>query len=221
MVVAESTDSDHDTVQTPWEEAWQVEGGHTYVKISELLDGTLYKIGPQIIPDLIQALGWGEPAATRSAATIKKWGSEAVPELLKAVDDPDMVVRHRAKALLAELRADARIEKPSRLKDDFSSVYARLRILIDQDDLKTKERLRTLLGFVEHGSFRKVAAAEAQQSGYESDHSGPASRLRRLGEFLGVPLTRTAKGKGVKRSELTEEGRALAEWLALNSWAVD
>ena len=109
-------DSDRDTVQTPWEEAWQVDGGYTYVKISELLDGTLYNIGPQIIPDLIQALGRGEPAVTRAAASLKKWGGEAVPELLKAADDPDMLVRHRVKALLAKLRAKARIEKPSRLK---------------------------------------------------------------------------------------------------------
>ena len=86
---------------------------------------------------------------------------------------------------------------------------------------KTKERLRTLLRFVEHGSFRKVAAAESKRSGYETDHSGPASRLRRLGESLGVPITRICEGQGVKRTELTEEGRALAEWLALNSWAID
>ena len=48
-------DSGRDNVQTPWEEAWQVEGGYTYVKLSELLDSTLYKFGPQIIPDLIRA----------------------------------------------------------------------------------------------------------------------------------------------------------------------
>ena len=214
-------DSDRDTVQTPWEESWQVEGGYTYVKISELLDSALYNIGPQIIPDLIQALGQGEPAATRATAILKKWGSKAVPELLGAVDDPDMVVRERVKMLLAKRRAKARIEKPSRFKDEFSRIHARLRILVDQDDAKTKERLRTLRSFVEHGSFRKVAAAESKRSGYETDHSGPASRLRRLGESLGVPITRICEGQGVKRTELTEEGRALAEWLALNPWAID
>ena len=52
-------DSDRDTVQTPWEESWQVEGGYTYVKISELLDSALYNIGPQIIPDLDSGVGPG------------------------------------------------------------------------------------------------------------------------------------------------------------------
>jgi hypothetical protein len=221
-------DSDHDTVQTPWqvkreywEESWEVQGGYTYVRVSEFLDGTLYSFGPQVIPELIQALGQGEPAATRATAILKKWDSEAVPELLRAVDDRDMVVRQRVKMLLAQRRAKSRREKPSRLKAEFSRTHARLRLLIDQDDAKTKERLRTLRSFVEHGSFRKVAAAESERSGYETDHSSPASRLRSLGESLGVPITRICEGQGVKRSELTEEGRALAEWLDLNSWVID
>ena len=110
---------------------------------------------------------------------------------------------------------------PPTLKYEMSNIGERLWILVDQNDSKTKERLRTLRSFVEHGSFRKVAAAESKRSGYETDHSSPAARLRGLGESLGVPITRICEGQGVKRSELTEEGRALAEWLDLNSWVID
>ena len=165
-------------------------------------------------------LGHGEPAATRATKILMKWDKEAVPDLLRAVDDPDMVVRKRVNALLNKLRAKARVEKPSRLKNEFSRIHARLVLLIDQDDQKTKERLRTLLRFLEHGSFRRVAAVESKLGGYETDHSGPASRLRRLGESLGAPLTRMSE-IGVKRAEVTEEGRAVSEWLALNPWAID
>ncbi len=214
-------DSNHDVVQTPWEYPWQCEGGYTFVRVSELLNRVLYRMGPQIIPDLIQALGHGEPAASRATAILEEWGREAVPELLKAVDDHDVVVCKRVKILLAGLRAKARVEKPSRLRDEFSRIHARLLVLVEQDDQKTKERLRTLRSFLEHGSFRQVAAVESKLNGYETDHSGPASRLRRLGESLGVPMTRIAEGQGTKRSELTEEGRALAEWIALHPWALD
>jgi HEAT repeat protein len=141
--------------------------------------------------------------------------------LLRGSDDPDTVVRQHVKRLLAECQMKSRFDMQSPLNAELYHICDRLWILVDQNDSKTKERLRTLRSFVEHGSFRKVAAAESKRSGYETDHSSPASRLRSLGESLGVPITRICEGQGVKRSELTEEGRALAEWLDLNSWVID
>jgi hypothetical protein len=208
-----------------WDTAfgWRPYFGEPVTYINEAHEMLIYGMGPQIIPELIQALGQGEPASTHATTILKKWGRESIPYLLKAVDSPDIVVRQRVNAMLAELRAEARLEQPSQLKETYSHVHARLLVLLDESSgsQKTKQRLRTLRSFAEIGSFRRVAASESKVSGYETDHSGPAARLRRLGESLGVPLTRMSKGPGVKRAELTKEGRALAEWLALHPWALD
>jgi hypothetical protein len=88
---------------------------------------------------------------------------------------------------------------------------------IKEGDSTTLLRLRTFYEFACLGSFRRVAAERAKREGVSlngvpPDHTGPASRVRRLGEELGVPLTRTAGDKR-RRTVLTDAGVALAEWL--------
>ena len=76
--------------------------------------------------------------------------------LLKGSDDTDMVLRQRVKRALAECQESSHVDMPSRLTEEFPSLYARLRILVDQNDSRIKERLRTLRSFVEHGSLEKL-----------------------------------------------------------------
>jgi hypothetical protein len=177
------------------------------------------------IPRLIKALGEGGDVADSATKLIKTRGPEAIAFLRDAIHDADIVVRQRVKAILAEFRAAERIEKPSGFKTQFPRQHARLLALLDEpnDAEKTKDRLQTLLAFAQAGSFRKVASAEAKLYGLitsNPDHSAPASRVRRLGEVLGIELTRPAQKPGLKRTELTEAGEALVEWLGLHAWAI-
>lgn len=113
-------------------------------------------------------------------------------------------------------------QPPSALEVRYPEVFVRLRALLSDhvDGPKTCLRLRVLHSFTQHGSFRQVAVEQAKQTG-NGDHSGPAVRIRRLGEELGVSLTRLSNGPGVKRTELTDAGRALAEWITAHPELLD
>ncbi len=88
---------------------------------------------------------------------------------------------------------------------------------------KTRLRLHTFLSFAKHGSFRQVAAELARVAGDpcdSPDQSGPISQVRKLGETLDVVLTRLSDDPGRRRSELTEAGSALADWLRSHPQAI-
>lgn len=77
---------------------------------------------------------------------------------------------------------------------------------------KTLDRLAVFRSFTVHKSFRNVAR-QADESADNPDHSGPAYKVRKLGESLGVQLTCLSSGPGRSRTELTPAGLALADWL--------
>jgi hypothetical protein len=78
---------------------------------------------------------------------------------------------------------------------------------------KTLDRLSVFRSFTVHKSFRHVAR-QADEAADNPDHSGPAYKVRKLGESLGVQLTRLAPGPGRSRTELTPAGQALADWVS-------
>ena len=77
---------------------------------------------------------------------------------------------------------------------------------------KTLDRLAVFRSFTVHKSFRHVAR-QADESADSPDHSGPAYKVRKLGEALGVQLTCLSPGPGRSRTDLTLAGLALADWL--------
>lgn len=78
---------------------------------------------------------------------------------------------------------------------------------------KTLDRLSVFRSFTVHKSFRHVAR-QADEAADSPDHSGPAYKVRKLGESLGLQLTRLAPGPGRSRTELTPAGQALADWIS-------
>lgn len=78
---------------------------------------------------------------------------------------------------------------------------------------KTLDRLAIFRSFTVHQSFRQVAR-QADEAAETPDHSGPAYKVRKLGESLGVQLTRLSPEPGRSRTELTPAGHALADWVS-------
>lgn len=115
------------------------------------------------------------------------------------------------------------VETPPRPVSTWESAYpaahAKLVEALDKKKgiPKTRLRLRTLISFKKHGSFRQVAVEMAKLAGDPSDnpdHSGPISQVRKLAETLEIALTQVCDGPGQRRSsELTDAGNALAEWI--------
>lgn len=182
------------------------------------------EIGAVAIPDLVWGLKMGMPASSRAYALLVNWNDEATAHLEEAVGDRDLVIRSKARELLQQRQAERSVVATSMLQTHFSATYDRLMAMLrsDKDVQKTKERLASFQAFVVHGSFRKVAALEAQALGLgdeSPDHSGPASRIKRLGELLETPLTQLSDEPGLRRAELTDAGHALADWIKANpSW---
>lgn len=84
---------------------------------------------------------------------------------------------------------------------------------------KTLDRLLVFRSFVIHGSFRKVAIEQPKQKGEAlgtPDHTGPAYKVRKLGEALGIQLTRPSSGPGRAGTELTPAGEALSDWIRVH-----
>lgn len=193
----------------------------------DLLCGILQALGPRVLPDLIKALADDEPASSRAWETLSTWDAEAEPSLKDAIRDRNAVVRTKAEALLARRRAAALVECPlSEFQHRFSQSHDVLLFLLATPETapKTKVRLRTFRSLTTLGSFRRVAIEEARHSGIDGqgpDHSGPASRVRRLAESLGAPLTFAVEGDGRKRTELTDLGRALGDWIKANPHWID
>ncbi|GIW86414.1 MAG: hypothetical protein KatS3mg108_0738 [Isosphaeraceae bacterium] len=193
----------------------------------DLLCGILQALGPRVLPDLIKALADDEPASSRAWETLSTWDAEAESYLKDALRDRNAVVRTKADALLARRRAASLVECPlSEFKHRFPQSHDVLLFLLTTAATapKTKEQLRMFRSLITLGSFRRVAIEEARQSGIDGqgpDHSGPASRVRRLAKSLGAPLTCAVEGDGRKRTELTDLGRALGDWIEANPHWID
>lgn len=182
------------------------------------------EIGAVAIPDVMWGLKMGSPASERAYALLEQWDEQVVAYLEEALQDKDIVIRSKAAELLRQRRDAASVIATSLFKTQFSAAHDRLLALLhsQKDAAKTVQRLRTFAAFVEHGSFRKVAALEAESHGFVDeapDHSGPAKRIKKLAQTLKLPLTRFSERPGLRRAELTDAGLALADWIKANpSW---
>jgi len=182
------------------------------------------EIGAVAIPDVMWGLKMGSPASERAYALLEQWDEQVVAYLEEALQDKDIVIRSKAAELLRKRRDAASVIATSLFKTQFSAAHDRLLALLhsQKDAAKTVQRLRTFAVFVEHGSFRKVAALEAESHGFVDeapDHSGPAKRIKKLAQTLNLPLTCFSEGPGLRRAELTDAGLALADWIKANpSW---
>jgi hypothetical protein len=104
----------------------------------------------------------------------------------------------------------------SRLDWQFPEAAKRLEALLrDETSAKTLDRLTVFRSFTIHGSFRHIALEQASQIGETTknpDHTGPAYKVRKLGEALGLQLTCLSTKTGRSSTELTTDGLALADW---------
>lgn len=208
-------------------------GGQRNISMDEARGILLDKIGSRAAPELAQFLGAGEPASSRAAYQLSEWASESSSRYsgfrlrTEKFSDPSFgSFRLKPVNVLEDIRVAARVEHPGIFGSKYPRMHSVLLMLLDEvcGDAKTKKRLQTFLSFARFGSFRQVAAENAKQSGSADeppDHSGPVSRIRRLSESLGTALTRTSEGPGRRRTELTEVGKALADWVERNPWLID
>ena len=198
------------------------------------------------VPDLYRMLRHDTKAVrARALAVLHQITGldEIFATLAYLVDDPGAKLTHEAKLSFRNMcvpgygtyskhfepfKKEFLIEKPNEFRSKHREAHSTLLRMIDPEANGSRDKfcqmLLTFSSFVRYGSFRQVAMDAERRCGVSRDlpdHTGPMYQVHRLAEILGIALTRPSEGNGRRRTELTEAGTRLGEWIELHPYLID